>query len=147
MSDELAYEDATSLARRIRDRELSSVELMGATYDRIERVDPIVNAIPTRLPREDAIALAKSADERLASGVEAGPLHGLPIAIKDLQATAGMRTTMGSPLLEHWVPGHDAQVVKRIREAGALVIGKTNTPEFGAGSHSFNPIFGTTRNP
>lgn len=147
MSESLVYEDATTLVRRLRERDLSSVELMTAYYDRIDRIDPVVNAIPTRLDRDEALALARTADAKLATGEGVGPLHGLPIAIKDLQATAGMRTTMGSPLLERWVPAHDAQVVKRIREAGALIFGKTNTPEFGAGSHSFNPIFGTTRNP
>ena len=126
MSESLVYEDATTLARRLRERDLSSVDLMTAYYDRIDRIDPIVNAIPTRLDRDKALALARTADAKIAAGEMVGPLHGLPIAIKDLQATAGMRTTMGSPLLEHWVPAHDAQIVKRIREAGALIFGKTS---------------------
>ena len=102
MSDEIVYEDATSLARQVRSRARSSAEIVSAYYDRIEAVDPIVNAIPTRLERDEALRLAAQADAAVAEGANTGPLHGLPIAIKDAQPTAGMRTTMGSPLLEHW---------------------------------------------
>ena len=147
MSDEIIYEDATSLARQVRSQVRSSAEIVSAYYDRIEAVDPIVNAIPTRLERDEALRLAAQADAAVAEGADTGPLHGLPIAIKDAQPTAGMRTTMGSQIFADWVPNHDAELVRRVREAGAIVIGKTNLPEFGAGSHTFNPVFGTTRNP
>ena len=93
------------------------------------------------------MADAAAADERLASGAEVGPLHGLPVAHKDLVATAGIRTTYGSPIFADNVPDHDDLVVQRLRAAGAITIGKTNTPELGLGSHTFNPVFGTTRNP
>lgn len=147
MSEEIVYEDATTLAGQIRAKERSSAEVVSAFCDRIESVDGVVNAIPTRLEREAALALAREADRAVAAGEDLGPLHGLPIAIKDAQATAGMRTTMGSPVFADWVPDHDAELVRRVREAGAIVIGKTNLPEFGAGSHTFNPVFGVTRNP
>jgi amidase len=109
-------------------------------------VDPIVNAIPTLVP-ELAIGWATEADERAASGAPLGPLHGLPIAHKDLALTAGIRTTLGSPLFADWVPTENSLVVDRLRAAGAITIGKTNTPELGAGSQTFNAVFGATRNP
>lgn len=145
---DLCFLPATELARLIRARELSAFELMAAHLARIDRVNPAVNAIVTLLP-ERAMAGAKAADERLArEGAEAvGPLHGLPVAHKDLVPTAGIRTTYGSPIYADHVPDHDALVVERLRGAGAITIGKTNTPEFGAGSQTFNPVFGATRNP
>ena len=141
------FERGVDLVARIQSRELSARELMETTLARIARVDPTLNAIPTRVDDADALAMADSADAALAKGDPIGPLHGIPIAIKDLVATRGLRTTLGSPLLKDFVPSEDGLYVKRLREAGALVIGKTNVPEFGAGSHTFNPIFGVTRNP
>jgi amidase len=126
--------------------EVSVRELVTAHLEQIERVNPKVNAICTLLP-DRAMEQAAEADKCLASGVTPGPLYGLPIAIKDLVETRGIRTTYGSPIYEDFVPDHDALVVERIKAAGAIVIGKTNVPEFGAGSHTFNPIFGVTRNP
>ena len=135
------------LARLLCGRELSARELLGAYLDRIGRVNSLLNAIVTLSSEEDAMAQAAAADEAAARGEPLGPLHGLPIAIKDLSDTAGMRTTYGSPLFAGHVPDADAPHVARLRAAGALIIGKTNTPEFGAGSQTFNPVFGVTRNP
>lgn len=119
---------------------------MQAHLEQIERVNPRVNAIVTLLP-EKALTAAAEADERLARGEAVGPLHGLPIAHKDLTDTKGIRTTYGSPIFKDHVPEQNALVVERLQNAGAITIGKTNTPEFGAGSQTFNPVFGTTRNP
>src|SRR4051794_19394606 len=116
---------------------------MESHLERIAAVNPRVNAIVTLLEPERALELADEADRRPPRGI----LHGLPIAVKDLEETAGMRTTYGSPLFAENVPEHDSLLVERLRQAGALVIGKTNTPEFGAGSQTFNPVFGATRNP
>jgi amidase len=142
----LIYSSAVSLARRIRSGELSALDVVRAHIERIEAVNPALNAIVTFLP-ERALAAAKAADERQARGEPLGPVHGLPIAHKDLVMTAGIRSTMGSKLLEHHVPKHDDLIVERIRNAGAICVGKTNTPEFGAGSQTFNEVFGETRNP
>ena len=142
----ICFSSAVELAGRIRQRELSAREVMAAFLSQIERLNPRVNAIPTLLP-ERAEAGAEAADRALAAGDAAGPLHGLPIAIKDLVATRGIRTTFGSPIYADHVPDQDEVIVERLRAAGAIVIGKTNTPEFGAGSQTFNPVFGKTRNP
>ncbi|TQS40898.1 amidase [Cryptosporangium phraense] len=141
-ADELCALDATDLARRLRAREISARDVVDAHLDRIDRVNPQVNAIIT-LDAEGARAAAKAADD----GPVTGPLHGLPIAFKDTHDTAGMRTTYGSPLHADNVPAEDELVVARIRAAGAIRIGKTNVPEFAAGSHTFNTLFGATRNP
>ncbi|MEU7204348.1 amidase [Streptomyces sp. NPDC045470] len=142
----LTYTDATDLAARIRRREVSAREVVQAHLDRIERVNPRVNALVSLDP-EGAMAAAAAADEHLARGGTAGPLHGLPIAFKDTHLTRGMRTTYGSPLRADSVPDEDELLVQRIQAAGAIRIAKTNVPEFGAGSHTFNPVFGVTRNP
>src|SRR6266852_5487257 len=113
---------------------------------RIDEVNPAINAIVT-LAAEHAFAAAAELDERAARGSFAGPLHGLPIAVKDLAETAGIRTTFGSPIFASYLPSFDAPHVARLKQAGAVVIGKTNTPEFGAGSQTFNRVFGPTRNP
>jgi amidase len=137
---------AVDLARMIRSRELSAAELLEAVLARIEAVNPSVNAIVT-LAVEQARAAAADLDARAVGGSFAGPLHGLPIAIKDLVETAGIRTTYGSPIFASNVPDVDAPYVALLKAAGAVVVGKTNTPEFGAGSQTFNPVFGPTRNP
>jgi amidase len=124
-------------------REVCAVEVVTAFLERIDAVNPKVNAIVTLVP-ERALADAAAADR---ARTPLGPLHGLPIAIKDLVDTAGIRTTYGSPLYADHVPDTDAWLVRRVRDAGAIVVGKTNTPEFGAGSQTFNPVFGVTRNP
>lgn len=146
-SDALHWWPARRLAAAVRKRELSAREVMSWHLERIEAVNPRVNAIVTLRP-EAALAEAAAADARAAGGGERlGPLHGLPIAIKDLEDTAGIRTTYGSPAFADNVPAVDSLVVQRLRAAGAIVVGKTNTPEFGVGSHTFNELFGATRNP
>src|SRR3954462_6803339 len=133
---------ASELAAGVRSRRFSSREVVESCLARIEAVNPRVNAIVT-LDAEGALAAADAADRH----APAGPLHGVPVAVKDLEDTAGMRTTFGSRLLADNVPDADSAVVERWRRAGAIVIGKTNTPEFGAGSQTFNEGFGVTRNP
>jgi amidase len=144
--DDLAYARATELVRLLGTRQISAVELMRATLERIERVNPGLNAIVTLCP-ERALDAAADADAKLVRGEALGPLHGLPIAHKDLVMTAGIRTTFGSTLFRDHVPEQDDLIVERLREAGALALGKTNTPEFGAGSQTYNEVFGETRNP
>ena len=143
---DLAAISAVELARLIRGRELSATELLTATLARIGEVNPGINAIITLAP-EQALAAAAELDALAARGSFAGPLHGLPIAIKDLAETAGIRTTYGSPVYASFVPSSDAPHVTLLRQAGVVIIGKTNVPEFGAGSQTFNPVFGATRNP
>jgi len=144
-SEELCTLTAIELARRIRQKQVSAREVMTAHLARIERVNPKINAIVT-LVADRAMADAAKADEQQAHGRPLGPLHGLPVAHKDLVATAGIRTTFGSPFYKDNVPTKDALIVTRIRAAGAVTLGKTNTPEFGAGSNTFNPVFGATHN-
>ncbi len=143
---ELCFLTATELAQRIRTKALSCREVMETHIAQIERVNPQVNAVVTFLP-EQALQQARAADETLAKGVEPGPLYGLPIAHKDLVLTKGIRTTLGSPIFKDFVPDQDEIIVERLRSAGAITIGKTNTPEFGAGSQTFNEVFGETLNP
>jgi amidase len=138
--------DATTLAAAVRARRLSCVEVMGAFLDRIDQVNPTANAIVARRDRDALIAEARHHDERLGRGDATGPLYGLPIAVKDLDNVKGIRTTMGSPIFRDWVPATDSLMVKRLRAAGAIIIGKTNTPEFGLGSQTYNPVYGATRN-
>jgi amidase len=113
----------------------------------IERVNPLVNAIPTLLTRDELLEAARAADGRRARRDVIGPLHGMPVAVKDLTPTRDIRTTFGSPIYRDFVPGADELYVERLRQAGAIIIGKTNTPEFGAGSQTFNRLFGPTPNP
>ncbi|MFD0803378.1 amidase, partial [Streptomonospora algeriensis] len=143
---DLTYRPARDLARMLRAREVSAREVVGAHLERIEAVNPRINAVVT-LCGERAVEEAHAADELLASGADVPPLHGLPVAHKDTHETAGVRTTFGSPVFARYVPDHDELVVARMRAAGAITVGKTNTPEFAAGSHTFNPVFGLTRNP
>jgi amidase len=143
---DLTEMSATELAARIRRKDVSAREAMAAHLRRIERLNPRVNAIVT-LVAERAMEGAARADEALARGDAPGPLHGLPAAHKDLVDTAGIRTTYGSPFYRDHVPAADALIVTRMRAAGAITVGKTNTPEFGAGSQTFNAVFGATRNP
>src|SRR5262245_19517530 len=144
--DELCELSAIELASRIRRKQVSAREVMTAHLARIERVNPQVNAIVT-LVAERAMADAARADEAAAKGGALGVLHGLPVAHKDLFDTAGIRTTKGSRIYRENVPERDAVIVTRVRAAGAITVGKTNTPEMGAGSQTFNEVFGATRNP
>lgn len=143
---DICFMSAVEMARRLRAKEVSAREVLDAHLRQIERVNPKVNAIVT-LVEEQARENARQADERLAKGEAIGPLHGLPVAHKDLQETKGIRTTYGSLIYKDEVPTVDALLVERLRGAGAITIGKTNTPEFGAGSQTFNAVFGRTLNP
>lgn len=145
-NSEICFMTARDLVQAISRRELSAHEVMVAHLEQIERYNPEVNAIVTLLP-EQSMESADRADQSVARGESLGPLHGLPIAHKDLVPTKGIRTTFGSPIFADFVPEEDALIVERLRSAGALTIGKTNTPEFGAGSQTYNEVFGVTRNP
>jgi len=143
---EICFLPATELARRIRTKDISVREVMEAHLAQIEHLNPKMNAIVTLLT-EQAMWQATAADERLARDEEVGPLHGLPVAHKDLVPTRGIRTTFGSLVFKDFLPEEDALIVKRLKKAGAITIGKTNTPEFGAGSQTYNEVFGETLNP
>jgi amidase len=138
--------DALPLGRALRAKQLSCVEVMNAYLDHIDRFNSKVNAIISMRERKDLIAEAAQRDEQLRRGEDMGPLHGMPQAIKDLAATKGIRTTQGSPIYKDNIPTEDALIVERARNAGAILIGKTNVPEFGLGSQTYNPVFGLTRN-
>ncbi len=144
--NDLCFLTASELVRRIITKELSACDVMAAHLTQIDRVNPQLNAIVTLLP-DRAMDQAARADEMLAHGDVLGPLHGLPIAHKDLVETKGIRTTFGSPIFQDFVPDRNALIVERLQAAGAITIGKTNTPEFGAGSQTFNNVFGQTPNP
>jgi amidase len=138
---------AADLSEAIHRRDVSCREVMVAFLDRIDERNPAVNAIVSMRARDDLLAEAGERDDELARGDSRGWMHGIPQAIKDLSLTEGLRTTLGSRLLEHFVPDADSLMVTRMKAAGCIVIGKTNVPEFGLGSHTFNDVFGTTRNP
>jgi amidase len=142
----VCFTSAVEMARLIRSKKLSAREALAEHLKQIDRVNPKVNAIVT-LVSEMAAETAAKADEMQARGEVLGPLHGLPVAHKDLLETRGIRTTYGSPLYKDYVPTEDHIVVERMRHAGAVIVGKSNTPEFGAGSQTFNTVFGATRNP
>jgi amidase len=146
MPDIHVYSTAREMAAAVAGKEISARELLDLHLDRIGAVNPAVNAVVS-LDEERAREGAAAADEALAHGEPVGPLHGLPHAFKDTHEVGGWRTTFGSPLRADYVPRRDELIAERIRGAGAVVIGKTNVPEWAAGSHTFNPIFGTTRNP
>jgi len=145
-AQDLCLLPAVELARRLRTRELSARELLTASLARVDAVNPVVNAIVTR---DDVRARQRASelDERLMCSGPVGPLHGLPIAHKDLLPTAGLRTTWGSTLYADTLPVKDAVLAARVAAAGAVRLGKTNVPEFGAGSQTTNALFGSTRNP
>jgi amidase len=140
---ELTRISAETLVARIARREVSCAEVMEAYLAKIAAANPAVNAIVSLRDADALIAEAKAADKVQ----KRGPLHGLPMAVKDLVATKGLRTTYGSPVFSDYVPVKDDLLAARMRAAGAIFIGKTNTPEWGHGSHSFNPVHGVTRNP
>ena len=142
---DLAFTPATELARLIRSRRLSPVELTRMTLERIERSQPVLNAFIT-VAADSAMAQAQAAEDALRRGDAVGPLHGIPVAVKDLVPTAGIRTTWGSLIFKDHVPDHDAEVVRRLKKAGAIIVGKTTTPEFGQQCLTQAPLFGRTRN-
>jgi len=138
--------DAVGLGAAIRARRVSCAEVMGAYLDHIERLNPQVNAIVALQDRDALLGQARERDGELARGALRGPLHGFPIAVKDLAPVKGMPMTMGSRILKDFVAPADSIMVERLRRAGAIFIGKTNTPEFGLGSHTYNSVYGATRN-
>ena len=147
MLPEICFTSARTLASLIRLRQISAREVMAAHLDQIHRLNPTLNAIVALLPDEECLRLADAADRQLARGEEVGPLHGLPIAFKDLQAAVGFPCTQGSPIFKDQMPAEDTVLVERLRRAGVVPIGKTNVPEFGMGSHTYNSVYGTTVNP
>jgi amidase len=145
--EEICYLRAVDILALLRRKKLSAREVMQAHLKQIARLNGKVNAIVTLVPEEHLMAQAAHADEVIAKGGWLGPLHGLPVGVKDLHETSGIRTTFGSPLHQNYVPDFDCRVVQREKTAGAIIIGKTNVPEFGLGSQTFNPVFGATHNP
>jgi amidase len=143
----LCFHSARELAHLIATRHVSAREVMQAHLDQIHRLNPRLNAIVSLLPDDECLALADAADRRVARRDEIGPLHGLPIAFKDLQPAVGFPFTRGSPIFKDDRPSADSVLVERLRIAGVIPIGKTNVPEFGMGSHTYNRVFGTTVNP
>jgi aspartyl-tRNA(Asn)/glutamyl-tRNA(Gln) amidotransferase subunit A len=145
MKDEVPRLSATALAAAIRARRLSPVEVVRAVLDGIERTQPVLNAFIT-VCAEQALDAARDAERALLQGRDLGPLHGVPFSVKDLVATQGVRTTYGSLIFEHNVPDRDAAAVARLKAAGAILIGKTTTPEFGQKGLTEAPLFGRTSN-
>lgn len=146
ITDNIVCLDALELSQTIRRRELSCREVMKAYLSHIGQVNPQVNAIVSLQEEDDLLRQADARDEELRQGICQGVLHGVPQAVKDLALTKGIRTTMASPIFKDYVPTEDAIIVERVKASGAIIIGKTNTPEFGLGSQTFNNVFGVTRN-
>jgi amidase len=146
-ADELCFTPATKLVSLFARRTVSPLDVMQAVLARIERVNPRLNAYCTVAAEQALDAAKKATAAARRRSARLGPLHGVPVSIKDLTPTKGIRTTWGSKIYEHHVPTEDALVVERLKAAGAIVVGKTNTPEFGAGANTFNEVFGPTRNP
>ena len=145
-SEDLCFTPALELRDMIRHKLISPVEVVKTFLNRIEKINPMVNAYCTLVP-EMALQSAREAESAIMRGNEIGPLHGIPVSIKDVTMTAGIRTTFGSKLYENFIPTDDELVVERLKKAGAIILGKTNTPEFAAGASTFNEVFGITRNP
>jgi amidase len=143
----LCFMSARELAALIRSREVSAREVMAAHLKQINRVNPTINAIVAKLDDDRCLALADDADRRMARGEGVGPLHGLPIAFKDLEPALGFPWTIGSPIYKDQMPTEDSVLIERLRKAGVIPIGKTNVPEFGMGSQTYNEVYGTTVNP
>jgi amidase len=142
----IVMQDAVALADAIRRRQVSCAEVMAAYLDHIDRLNPKVNAIVALQDRAQLLAQAAERDRQAARGEFLGPLHGFPFAVKDLESVKGIRTTQGSPIFRDFVPTTEGIMVERLRRAGALFIGKTNAPEFGLGSHTYNNVYGATLN-
>jgi amidase len=146
-SGALCFAGARELAEQIRTRQISAREVMSAFLSQINRLNPRLNAIVSKLDDDTCLRLADEADRAVARGDAVGPLHGLPTAFKELESAVGFPFTKGSPIFKDQLAAEDTVLVERIRRAGAIPIGKTNVPEFGMGSHTYNSVFGTTRNP
>jgi amidase len=147
IADALCFASARDLAKQIRVRQVSCREVMTAYLAQISRLNPDLNAIVARLDDDVCLALADKADRAVGNGGPIGPLHGLPTAFKDLEPAVGFPLSKGSPIFKAFMPAADSVLVERIRDAGAIPIGKTNVPEFGMGSQTYNTVYGTTRNP
>src|SRR3990172_7780354 len=143
---DLCYLTLHELSSQIRAKQVSPVEATEAVLERIERLNPMLNAYITVMA-DQALADARAAEGEIASGRYRGPLHGVPVGVKDLCATKGVRTTAGSKILADNVPDEDATVIRRLRDAGAVVVGKTHLHEFAFGTTGINAHFGTARNP
>jgi amidase len=146
-ADALCFASARELAQQIRSRKVSAREVMTAFLAQIARLNPTLNAIVAKLDDDVCLKLADAADQALARGGPIGALHGLPTAFKDLEPAVGFPQSKGSPIFRHFMPDADSVLVERIRSAGAVPIGKTNVPEFGMGSQTYNTVYGTTLNP
>jgi amidase len=146
-SCDLCFMSARELATLVHSRKLSAREVMAAHLGQMNRLNPKINAIVATLDDDKCLALAEEADRRIARRERVGPLHGIPIAFKDLEPAVGFPWTRGSPIYKDDMPTEDSVLVERLRKAGALPIGKTNVPEFGMGSHTYNKVYGTTVNP
>jgi amidase len=144
--NDIVMMDGVALSRAIHDKQVSCVEVMNAYLDHIDTINPTVNAIVSLQDRSDLLGQAKTRDNEIAAGKIRGWMHGFPDAVKDLTATKGIRTTQGSRIFKDFVPAADAIMVERLKAAGAIIIGKTNTPEFGLGSNTYNDVFGRTLN-
>ncbi len=145
-AEDLCFTPAVELREMIRNKDISPTELIKIFLERIEKINPVINAYGTLVP-EIALAAAKKVESDIMQGREAGLLLGLPVSIKDVNMTAGIRTTFGSKLYENFVPNEDELLVERVKKEGGVILGKTNTPEFAAGASTFNQVFGITRNP
>ena len=145
-NQEICFMTAVEMLDCLRSGNLSARQIMSAHLDQIEQANPQVNAIITFLPKQ-AMKQATAADEAISQRKEIGPLHGLPMAHKDLILTQGIQTTLGSPIFRDFIPDQDGLIIERLKQAGAITVGKTNTPEFGAGSQTYNEVFGETLNP
>ena len=143
---ELMFLSAHEQRRLIAEKAISSVEMVEASYRRITELEPQLNAFIT-LDEDGALSTARKADEQQAKGKNLGVLHGVPIAVKDLEVTKGLRTTLGSTFFKNWIPDYDSVVVERLRATGAVILGKTNTPEFGNREETFTDIAATCNNP
>ncbi len=144
--EDLCFQPATAVAAAIRDKALSPVEVMETVLERIERLNPVLNAYCLVLA-DQALQGARAAERAVVRGEPTGPLHGVPLSVKDMVLTKGIRTMQGSRIFEQRVPNEDVPMVERLRTAGAIVIGKTTTPEFGWKAVTDSPVTGTTRNP
>jgi amidase len=147
VQEDICFTSAGALARMIRSGQVSAREVMAAHLRQIARLNPKINAVVAKLDDAQCLDLANAADQRRARGESLGPLHGLPIAVKDNEPVVGFPCTRGSPIFRHEMPKEDSVVVERLRNAGVLIIGKTNLPEFAMGSHTYNQVYGTTFNP
>ncbi len=144
---DVIFASARDLAQHIRAKKISSREVMSAFLAQIHKLNPQINAIVAKLDDDECLALADRADQALSKGGPVGPLHGLPTAAKDLEPAVGFPQTKGSPIHRDLMPDADSVLVERIRRSGAILIGKTNVPEFGMGSQTYNTVYGTTVNP